>query len=762
VTYTAETLYDLLPATHRSRDAEHGHVLRGLLAVLAEQAEVLDRDIAELYDNWFVETCDTWVLPYLADLLAVGATGADDPPRRSALTPPPPGGFSRRAYVANTLGYRRRKGTVAVLEQLAPDLTGWRARAVELFELIGTTQHLDHLRAGNVRTPDLRATVRLGALGGPFDRIAHTVEVRPLEPRTVGRTERDRGRYQLGGIALFLWRLQVYPVADASARSVDPGTAGHTFHAFGLDAPLFNVPRGGRSLDHLAEESDVPGPLRRRVLYAELEARRQALVDQTVHRPVYLAADRAAFRVAVGGADDADPPRSIPPEEILICDLTTWRRPPGSLRYAGPDGATRALPISVAVDPELGRLTFPEGSSPEQVRVDLAHGSSGDIGGGPYDRRDGLESWLHEPRKITWQIGVTKDRAQLAASEGEELVATLAEAVAAWNALVAERPASSGVIAVSDSSSYRENLTGAEAIDLPAGSRLALVAAGWPVVHTPNGPSRELGILTADAPLRPHLQGRLSVRGGAGPDPGELVVQGLAIEREVTVLAGDLGSLRLIDCTLRPSGAGVTVNASAATGRRNSRLRVAIDRCLSGSVTLAETVPSLHVGDTVLQRSSNRAIEAPGAEADLQRCTVLGRTLVRALEAGNTLFTGPVVVERRQVGCVRYCHVPEEGSATPRRFRCQPDLALREVAGSADRARRRAELAPAFTSTRYGDPGYAQLALTTAQELLEGAEDGSEMGAFGFLRQPQRADRLRAAIDEFLRFGLEAGLFFVT
>jgi hypothetical protein len=761
VTYTAETLYDLLPATYRSRDAEHGHVLRGLLAVLAEQAEVVDRDIAGLYDNWFVETCDEWVLPYLADLIAVRAMGADDPPRRSPLTPPPPGGFSRRAYVANTLGYRRRKGTVAVLEQLAPDLSGWHARAVELFELIGTTQHLNHLRAGNLRTPDLRDTALLGSLGGPFDRIAHTVEVRPLEPRSAARTERDRGRHQLGGIAVFLWRLQVYPVTDASARSVDPGTAGHSFHAFGLDAPLFNVPRGGTSLDHLAEEADVPGPLRRRVLYEELEDRRQALVDGTVHRPVNLAEDRPVFRVAVA-VDDAEAPTSIPAEEVLICDLSTWRRPPGSLTYAGPDGATRTLPISVAVDPELGRLTFPEGSTPEQVRVDLAHGSSGDIGGGPYDRRDGLASWLHEPREITWQIGVTQDRTELAAAEGEELVATLAEAVTAWNALVAERPASSGVIAVTDSSSYRENLTGAEAIDLPAGSRLALVAAGWPVVHTSNGPVRQLGSVAADAPLRPHLQGRLSVRGGAGPDPGELVVQGLAIEREVTVLAGDLGSLRLLDCTLRPAGAGVAVNASAATGRRNSRLRVAIDRCLCGSVTLADTVPSLHVGDTVLRRDGGRAIEAPGAEADVQRCTVLGATRVRTLEAGNSLFTASVVVERRQVGCVRYCHVPDEGSATPRRFRCQPDLALRGVEGSADRARRRAELTPAFTSTRYGDPGYAQLALATAQELREGAEDGSEMGAFGFLRQPQRAQRLRGAIDEYLRFGLEAGFFFVT
>jgi hypothetical protein len=43
-----------------------------------------------------------------------------------------------------------------------------------------------------------------------------------------------------------------------------------------------------------------------------------------------------------------------------------------------------------------------------------------------------------------------------------------------------------------------------------------------------------------------------------------------------------------------------------------------------------------------------------------------------------------------------------------------------------------------------------------------GAEDGSEMGVFSLLQQPQREANLRIALDEYLRFGLEAGIFFVT
>jgi hypothetical protein len=102
------------------------------------------------------------------------------------------------------------------------------------------------------------------------------------------------------------------------------------------------------------------------------------------------------------------------------------------------------------------------------------------------------------------------------------------------------------------------------------------------------------------------------------------------------------------------------------------------------------------------------------------------------------------------------------GSTTPRRFRCQPDLALTGVTSPAAIAATRARLVPAFTSTEYGDPGYGQLAIGCARELRTGAEDGSEMGAFSSLKQPQREANLRIALDEYLRSGLDAGIFYVT
>ena len=127
---------------YRNRDADRGYPLRDLIEILAAQAEVLEKDIARLYDNQFIETCEPWVVPYIGDLIGMRAL--------------PPLGRNGRAEVANMIGYRRRKGTAAVLEDLARDVTGWPARVVEFFELLPTTQYMNHLRLHRPRTPDVR------------------------------------------------------------------------------------------------------------------------------------------------------------------------------------------------------------------------------------------------------------------------------------------------------------------------------------------------------------------------------------------------------------------------------------------------------------------------------------------------------------------------------------------------------------------------------------------------------------------------------
>jgi hypothetical protein len=69
MTERTDRLYDLLPAIYRLRDAEQGYPLKALLRVIAEQVDVVEDDIRQLYDNWFIETAQDWVVPYLGDLI---------------------------------------------------------------------------------------------------------------------------------------------------------------------------------------------------------------------------------------------------------------------------------------------------------------------------------------------------------------------------------------------------------------------------------------------------------------------------------------------------------------------------------------------------------------------------------------------------------------------------------------------------------------------------------------------------------------------
>ena len=86
-----DRLYQLLPAVYRMRDAEQGYPLQALLAVVAEQVEVVEDDIEQLYANWFVETAEEWAVPYIGDLvgyrpvLTSGEAGSESTEQGRAL-----------------------------------------------------------------------------------------------------------------------------------------------------------------------------------------------------------------------------------------------------------------------------------------------------------------------------------------------------------------------------------------------------------------------------------------------------------------------------------------------------------------------------------------------------------------------------------------------------------------------------------------------------------------------------------------------------
>jgi hypothetical protein len=642
------------------------------------------------------------------------------------------------------LAYRRRKGTAAMLEQLAHDTTGWPAHAVEFFELLGTTQNYNHLRLFNLITPDLRRTDLLELLNTPFDQIAHTVDVRHIAS--------SRGKHNIPNIGLFLWRLQDYPLTGVTACSVtSPSDGRFWFNPLGIDAPLFNSPQPEIEITHLAEEINVPAALRRRALYDELEARRQALTDGEAPEARYFGT-APVFQIFPNAGTTA-----LTPKETLICDLSDWHLPAVTKGYnksSKPPYKTtdsnlpdQTFQIKVAVDPVLGRMTFPSGASPNAVCVDFAYGFSGDMGGGPYDRSDsiralrtldGEQAFLD---KIHWRAGVSQTL-----PSAPNIFSTLSDAVDAWNL----QPANTiGSIAILDSRTYVENLIGAHHVEIPAGSQLLIYSA-----DLPSGLALESAVPRNQ---RAHIRGNISVEGTAGSaaTPGELILNGLLIEGDLKVLVGHLGSLRVEHCTLAPGHGGLTANGG------NDELVVRVERTICGAVNLPASVKQLRVNESIVDGDSSAAIQAPGALADLQASTFFGNVDAKMLESGNSIFMDKVTAQLRQAGCVRFCFLPDD-SITPRRYRCQPDLALQDVKEPATQEAIRLRIKPSFTYNAYGQPGYAQLKLTVPSEITSGADDGAEMGAFYFLKQPQREANLRASLDEYLRFSLEAGIFYTT
>src|ERR1044072_5165693 len=214
-----DRLYELLPAVYRLRDADRGYPLQALLRVINEQVSLVEADITQVYENWFIETCEDWVVPYIADLVGHEILPGTGEPGR--LSTPAERARGRilvpRREVANILRYRRRKGALAPLELLARDAAALPARAVEFYKLLGWTQAVNFPHLSRARTIDLRDGDALDMLDGPFNRSAHSVDIR----RTVA--VRSPGRNNIPGVGLFVWRLRTYSINDAPPHRLAEG-----------------------------------------------------------------------------------------------------------------------------------------------------------------------------------------------------------------------------------------------------------------------------------------------------------------------------------------------------------------------------------------------------------------------------------------------------------------------------------------------------------------------------------------------------------
>lgn len=675
---TADRLYELLPAIHRIRDAEQGDPLRELLALIAEQVAAMEENLEQLYDDQFIETCAAWAAPYIGELIGY-----------RSLHGVAPDVASPRADVANTIRHRRRKGTAAMLEQLAHDVTAWPARAVEFFQLLGWTQYMNHVRPEAHFAPDMRRWERLLWRESAFDTLAHTVDVR--------RIGAGAARHNIPNVGLYLWRVRAFPLTRSPAVP-DPTIGGglcFRFNPLGTDMALYNAPETEEEPTHLAEPRNVPLPLSRRWLKA--------------HLGEYYGPGKSLWVEL-----DGNPPQLIAQSAIRVCDLSDFKDGGGNVvGWAHQPAAGSGV---AAIDPVLGRVAF--GDAPAAVPlVSFHYGFTIAIGGGEYERGDPAKPL--EPVH-TVQGGVALQPALNSVQDG-------------------------GTVQVTDSRRYAET----PIITVKAGKSVVLRAANGtrPLLAASGNIALDLGAnatLTIDGWVI--SGGTLSMAAFVDTEPRHLIL------RHCTLVPGPRSG------DPAPDASGLVVSHAFAEVTLESCTTAPLHAAGDAKVMMKQCIVDATGPDLVAFRGPGTDQLASGAELTLEGCTVIGKVhtrqltlasdclFVAALAAPSDKWKGPVWADRRQQGCVRFSYVPQ-GARTPRRYRCQPeegDLQTR----------------PHFTSLRYGDPGYCQLRQSTSDKIRRGAHDESEMGALHDLYQPQREINLRVRLEEYLRFGLEAGLIY--
>jgi hypothetical protein len=274
-----------------------------------------------------------------------------------------------------------------------------------------------------------------------------------------------------------------------------------------------------------------------------------------------------------------------------------------------------------------------------------------------------------------------------------------------------------------------------------------------------------------------------------------LIVDGLVLEGAPLVIdeAADAGLRNLVlrHCTLVPALTRTASGEPGTVGRPSLIVlhpfaSVTLDHCVVGPIVAVES-SNVTVIDSIIDASdpaeiafcgraepaggglltvSNAADRKtgdglePGGHLTMESTTTIGRLHATRLDVSNSImlaapvgaadpWPAPVWAERRQVGCVRFSFVPP-GARTPPQFRCVPRSGIDP------------NVMPNHTSLRFGDAAYGQLRRFTDDAIRLGTDDESEMGVTHKLYQPQREVNLRLRLDEYLRFGLEAGFFYAT
>lgn len=765
-------LFDRLPEIYRSSDADQSppYPLRAFLGAVEQSFGALHEDISRLYDNLFIDTCEDWVVPYLADLL--GTTHLKGDPR------------TLRADVADTIALRRRKGTLGAIERLAADLSGWACRAVELRENLGWRQHLNHQRpdAGGLPpwggdaatrfmvprggTAPIRDPASLALLGTPFDHFAHTADVKPAVD--------DVRRINLPNLAIFLWRLEAYQwpaqpplLKGVSDLGVQPAPLARyllrlDLHPLDRPVRLFNIGQRGGVADVLTQPDAVPGPM--------LDAR-ITTGSQAGHPDAYVRIDYfedSTTPISGLDLDEVGLNLFLPQSARPALTGVEWRMRGDNL-CAWESGLRRPVAAGeLVIDPDIGRLLIGLADEPQRDALVSAQGggfvprlytsftyaSPGPVGAHPVVRSQ-LERNGLEVREASALPGGTALQVQMDGLDA----ATQPVLVEIQDSLVhpLDLAALAGT-AVDGGVSLRL----AQSLTLRAadGHRPVLLLA-QPLAFRPV----DAAAANTEAPVV-RLEG-IEIAAGPGFPSGAALIERAALAR-----------LEIVGCTLDPGGHSQR-DDSRAPMQAAMRLAngygfaaqadidhfvptpdIVIQRSITGALGIDERY-RLDIGDSIVDAGlgvgdppDGRFAIAPATDPGgawgpafaFQGLSCFGPVRVSQVGGAGGIFTQRFEVLDNQHGCIKWSWFSGDGDRLPPNHFClhAPDARL------------------AFTSERFNDPGYAQLSHGSDARIRTRGPGDDEMGAYGFALEAHKWTNLQVRWREFMPLGVRPVVVLVT